>query len=151
MSPRSEERAASLTQNRTPGERRSVTEWTVLTGLRNHRYDIGAKGSKPDDPGWHVCSCGWEGYWCDWQPHVAEQIIVALGPLLEAAGKLAASVADELTRCELTTDDGCERCPREPVAVRYEHGFIDIVCDDHASSAERRLAVVIRGFTGGTE
>lgn len=52
--------------------------WTVLTELRGHLYYRG-KGSKPDDPGWHACSCGWEGYWCDYQPHVAEVIDAALG------------------------------------------------------------------------
>lgn len=50
------------------------TEWAVLTVLREHRYDYRDKGAKPDDPGWHRCSCGWEGYWSGWQPHVAENV-----------------------------------------------------------------------------
>lgn len=41
--------------------------------LLRHRFEINDHGEKPDDPGWHVCSCGgWEGYWCDWQPHVTD-------------------------------------------------------------------------------
>jgi len=53
--------------------------WLVLEELRRHRYDLANKGSKPTDPGWHACSCGaWEGYWCDYQPHVAEQIVGVL-------------------------------------------------------------------------
>jgi hypothetical protein len=56
-------------------------EWLVLTALRRHLYVYGDKGSKPSDPGWHVCSCGsWEGYWSGYQPHVAEQIVAALAP-----------------------------------------------------------------------
>jgi hypothetical protein len=52
---------------------------SVLTELRRHHYDLSDRGSKPDDPGWHRCDpCGWEGYWCDWQPHVAEHIVAAL-------------------------------------------------------------------------
>lgn len=57
---------------------RAATEWVVLDAIRAHHYHYSNKGSKPDDPGWHVCSCGWEGYWCDWQPHVAERITEAL-------------------------------------------------------------------------
>jgi hypothetical protein len=57
---------------------RTNTEWTVLDILRRHSYDYRNKGAKPHDPGWHACSCGWEGYWCDYQPHVAQQITGAL-------------------------------------------------------------------------
>lgn len=57
---------------------RSKTEWAVLDELRKHYYDTRTRGSKPDDPGWHPCTCGWEGYWCDWQPHVAEKITATL-------------------------------------------------------------------------
>jgi hypothetical protein len=60
--------------------------WLILTELRRHRYDYGGKGTKPADPGWHVCACeAWEGYWCDYQPHVAEQVDTALAPRREAA------------------------------------------------------------------
>jgi hypothetical protein len=43
--------------------------------VRQHRYDYRNKGSKPADPGWHVCSCGgWEGYWSGFEPHVADHL-----------------------------------------------------------------------------
>lgn len=43
--------------------------------LRQHRYDYKQKGVKPDDPGWHVCSCGeWQGYWSGFHPHVADHL-----------------------------------------------------------------------------
>jgi hypothetical protein len=43
--------------------------------LRSHDYDYQNKGSKPDDPGWHVCKCGtWEGYWSGFHPHVADHL-----------------------------------------------------------------------------
>lgn len=77
-------RAAAAGRERAP---RSPTEWAVLDTLRGHLYDYRSRGSKPDDPGWHPCSCGWEGYWCDWQPHVAEQIVAAL-PAPAAAGQV---------------------------------------------------------------
>lgn len=53
---------------------------------------------RDDDPGWHGCSCGWEGYWIDWQPHVAERVIAAVyGPLVEA---LTTQLTEQLTRLE---------------------------------------------------
>lgn len=49
--------------------------YTLQDVLRTHRYDTRTKGSKPDDPGWHECSCGaWEGYWSDFHPHVADHL-----------------------------------------------------------------------------
>lgn len=50
----------------------------MLDEVRQHYYDVFAKGTKPDDPGWHSCRCGWQGYWCDYEPHVAERIVGAL-------------------------------------------------------------------------
>jgi hypothetical protein len=54
--------------------------WAVLTVLRKHRYDYtkNATSSRPGDPGWNVCDCGWEGYWCNFQPHVAEELVKTL-------------------------------------------------------------------------
>lgn len=46
--------------------------------LRAHRYDYDRKGSKPDDPGWHACTCGWEGYWSSFHPHVADHLRAAV-------------------------------------------------------------------------
>lgn len=50
--------------------------------IRLHRYEHHLKGEKPDDPGWHECSCGtWEGYWSSWHSHVADHLrAVALMP-----------------------------------------------------------------------
>ena len=45
--------------------------------LNSHRYDYRRKGSKPDSPGWHECSCGWEGYWTSFNPHVANHLRAA--------------------------------------------------------------------------
>ena len=43
--------------------------------LRKHQYNYKATNSKPDDPGWHACTCGdWEGYWSDFEPHVADHL-----------------------------------------------------------------------------
>jgi hypothetical protein len=47
----------------------------ILQGvLQDHRYVYWVSGSKPDDPGWHACSCGWEGYWSAFHPHVADHL-----------------------------------------------------------------------------
>ena len=42
--------------------------------VRTHRYYEGRKGSKPNDPGWNECECGWAGYWCEFEPHVADEL-----------------------------------------------------------------------------
>lgn len=55
-------------------EKEEGVHWAILSTLRQHRYDIHDRASKPTDPGWHACSCGWEGYWSDWHPHVADRI-----------------------------------------------------------------------------
>lgn len=47
-----------------------------------HRYDYQNKGSKPEDPGWHQCTCPWEGYWFDYIPHVAHEQFIALARML---------------------------------------------------------------------
>lgn len=54
--------------------------WTLDVGyeiqrrLEEHRYDYENKGEKPDDPGWHACTCGWEGYWSGFHPHLADEL-----------------------------------------------------------------------------
>lgn len=42
--------------------------------IRGHRYRYDRKGSKPLDPGWHECDCGWAGYWSSYEPHVADEL-----------------------------------------------------------------------------
>lgn len=57
--------------------------YSLQAVLRAHRYDTRTRGTKPSDPGWHPCSCGWEGYWSSFEPHVADQlrsVVVAAGP-----------------------------------------------------------------------
>ncbi len=71
------------------GDREALREevsrrWLVLDALAAHYYDYRRKGSKPDDPGWHACSCGWQGYWCDWQPHLADVVLAVVQPHLDA-------------------------------------------------------------------
>lgn len=60
----------------------SSLEWVLLTVMRQHYYKVQERtATKPDDPGWHACTCGWEGYWSDYQPHVAaEQIKHVISP-----------------------------------------------------------------------
>lgn len=69
------------------GIRRHVTLSTdprygmALGVLTLHRYLYTHDTRRPDDPGWNKCICGWEGYWCEYDPHVSEQIVNALDTL----------------------------------------------------------------------
>jgi hypothetical protein len=60
-----------------------------------HRFEMGKldkKGSKPEDPGWWECMCGtWEGYWSDYNKHVAGDQI----DMLTDAGVLPRPEAQE--------------------------------------------------------
>lgn len=58
---------------REPGWFRDVG-YALQDVLRVHQYDYKRKGDKPDDPGWHECTCGWGGYWCDFEPHVTDHL-----------------------------------------------------------------------------
>lgn len=46
--------------------------------------------------------------------------------------------------CEVATQDGKGRCIEEATAVRWESGFVDMVCDHHADRAEGRGALIVR-------
>lgn len=47
--------------------------------LRSHHYNYNDKGSKPGDPGWYACTCGtWEGYWAEFDLHVADHLRVVV-------------------------------------------------------------------------
>ena len=49
--------------------------WAFQNVLSSHRYDYSDKGSKTDDPGWHVCTCRhWEGYWSAFDGHVTNYL-----------------------------------------------------------------------------
>lgn len=45
--------------------------------------------------------------------------------------------------CEIATQGGAGRCLDDAVAVRWEHGFADQVCEHHAQTAIERGAVVV--------
>jgi hypothetical protein len=64
-------------ENRGPGWYEDIG-YQLQDVIRGHRYEYGRKGSKPADPGWHECSCGWEGYWSAFEPHVADHLRAAL-------------------------------------------------------------------------
>lgn len=68
------------------------------------------------------------------------------GPYDEAMKHFVRRALDGMTvRCELTADKPDHgRCPRLATAVRLEDGFSDIVCEEHAASAETRGAQVLR-------
>jgi hypothetical protein len=48
--------------------------------LNRHIYESWKPGvkTKQDDPGWHPCRCGWEGYWAMYHNHVANHLRKAL-------------------------------------------------------------------------
>lgn len=45
--------------------------------------------------------------------------------------------------CEVATQSGAGRCIETAVAVRWENGFADAVCDHHAETAKGRGALVV--------
>lgn len=68
--------------NREPGWSRDIG-YSFQDVLGAHHYDLFDKGSRPTDPGWHTCRCGWEGYWIDFHPHVADHL---RGVVIPASG-----------------------------------------------------------------
>jgi hypothetical protein len=69
----SAENLSSWRENREAGWTRDIG-YSLQETLSQHRYDYTNKGARPDDPGWHKCTCGWEGYWCDFLPHVTDHL-----------------------------------------------------------------------------
>lgn len=62
----------------------------------------------------------------------------------DLAAALAAASIKEIGACMIydgAADGGC--CAGGPVAVRWEDGFMDTVCDKHAQSARARGALVV--------
>lgn len=58
---------------------RKWINWFITDELSKHYFDYNLSGAKPDDPGWHQCTCGlWEGYWVDYDPHVAAAVVEVL-------------------------------------------------------------------------
>lgn len=105
---------AAWRENRDPG-------WTKDPGylaqneLDRHSYLLSDKGTKPDDPGWHTCRCGgWEGYWTQFHPHVADHIRSALlsatvaGPRqLAAMAEMDGTVIKDASGTVLVADGDC--------------------------------------------
>ena len=49
--------------------------WQLQDVLTAHHYRSDRPGTeKVGDPGWHPCTCGWEGYWSAFKPHVADHL-----------------------------------------------------------------------------
>lgn len=74
--------------------------------------------------------------------------------LAQRLARLAQHLASEVVggpggRCEVTADDqdprhaSRGRCSRHAVAIRWEAGFADVVCREHAATAAGRGAVVV--------
>lgn len=51
--------------------------------LRDHRYQAHIPSMKHGDPGWHACTCGWEGYWSEFDGHVANYLRAAVASRME--------------------------------------------------------------------
>lgn len=68
-----------------PHDPDDARRYAVVQALRTHTYDYRTKGSRPDDPGWHMCRCGeWAGYWCDfYDEHLAPEILKVLGDVTD--------------------------------------------------------------------
>lgn len=64
------------------------------------------------------------------------------GDLLALTQRLVSEVVDGCGWCHLTRDDG-GRCKEPDVAVRWEDGFMDVVCERHAERARERGALVV--------
>jgi hypothetical protein len=62
--------------------------------------------------------------------------------LWSLTARLAAGLVDE--DCELVGFSGSGRCIEPAVALRWEDGFLDQVCEEHAQRAQTRRALVIR-------
>jgi hypothetical protein len=73
------EQPASWRASREPGWHQDIG-YQLQDVLRAHQYS--RSSSRPDDPGWLACSCGhWQGYWCDFHPHVADELRVVVAEL----------------------------------------------------------------------
>lgn len=65
-------------ENREPGWTEDIG-YVLQNILQSHHYLTGVPGLKrPNDPGWNPCTCGWEGYWSDYEPHVADLLRAAV-------------------------------------------------------------------------
>lgn len=95
---------------------------------------------------WYVDNIQWE----DEEDRECLEEVRDLVSVLEAENARLRAMAEYLAKetigrqCELTADRGYKRCPDPAVAVRWEDGFADDVCEEHAQSAlDRGRATVI--------
>lgn len=68
--------------------------------------------------------------------------------MAEDKDALLAFVASQKLRvhdddCEVTGLSGSGRCIEPAAAIRWEAGFLDLVCTEHAARAEGRGALVV--------
>lgn len=74
-------------------------------------------------------------------------LIALLSKELESTTRLAEHLASEALglRCELTDPFGnpSGRCPGRAIAIRWEDGFADDVCEEHAGRVKAEGALVI--------
>lgn len=60
-------------QNREKGWQKDIG-YLLQDVVRSHRYELWENGTEKSGTGWHPCSCGWEGYWSSFEPHVADEL-----------------------------------------------------------------------------
>ena len=66
----------------------TAEEWPLLDVLRGHVWRSDVDGDlRVGDPGWHACSCGLQGYWSDFHPHLAAELAVVVGWGVDEAGR----------------------------------------------------------------
>lgn len=69
-------------KNREPGWYKDIG-YVLQDILRDHRYQDHIPSTKAGDPGWHSCTCGWEGYWSEFDGHVANYLRAAVADRME--------------------------------------------------------------------
>jgi hypothetical protein len=62
-------------------------------------------------------------------------------PDSDAADAMARALMAEWLRCQVT-HDGRHRCEEPPHGVRWEDGFLDLVCERGRANAEKRGVTV---------
>jgi hypothetical protein len=93
--------------------------------LNSHRYEYDLKGARPDDPGWHECSCGWEGYWHGFNDHVANELRAAVtGPGGSVRTEFSAT-DDVSVDLELINSPGYFDGPSHPTAAAGRADFVN--------------------------
>lgn len=75
------EEMSAWRENRERGWQRDVG-YALQDVLRSHVYQDWKHRARV---GWHACTCGWEGYWPDFHPHVADHLRRVVVPVEEKA------------------------------------------------------------------